>query len=337
MKKNLTRKLALSAVTMGVAALTVTSTTYAWYTTNWQATASGMKASTAAANSNLLIATKTSENEEATTIGEAVWGKSVSFVDKSSIELTPAQWVKNDGASTESWIGLDKKDATVVNYTVWFSATSLTKSSYSLKMKLSDVKFSGGNANNDTSRNKQIFEVDAKSGTDKGNYTKGHSGNFGLIDVLGMRTEKIEEYSRTESNGKTTYTSKTSGIVTSDTKNYRYLAENNSGADAVTYYNNVYGLTDDKGLNRNTNQILYEGNLYAAKSDSVSTLEYKEYEIATITGDENNTRANEAYEAYFGIKFTLFIDGWDYQCFNAVAGTKLESMTLNFSLTAKTN
>lgn len=332
MKKNLTRKLALSAVTMGVAALTVTSTTYAWYTTNSQATASGMKASTAAANSNLLIATQTrSDSKEATTLQEDLkWGNSVSFVEK-TVQLQPAQLDSTDS----KWVGVDgSNDVTTVTYTVWFQATDIT-STKKLKLTLDDASFkNSSNGSDNLGRNKQHFLVDAVGADGDQNYKAGKDQSVGLVDVLGIQTKLVGEYTlsyATEASagtavGDAVYTEKTSNtIVTSATTNYRFLSEVSDSAktgDAVIYYNNIVkGGNISRPAAYNT---FFNDNALATEVNGELT--YKPVEIATITGTSENK------DAYFGISFTLFIDGWDYQCFNAVAGTKLDALTLNFSL-----
>ena len=332
MKKNLTRKLALSAVTMGVAALTVTSTTYAWYTTNSQATASGMKANTAAADSNLLIATQTrSDSKEATTLQEDLkWGNSVSFVEKTE-QLQPAQW----DADKSKWVGVDGlSDVTTVTYTVWFQATDLT-STKKLKLTLGGATFkNSSNEIENLGRNKQHFLVDAVGDDGDQNYKAGKDQSVGLVDVLGIQTNLVGEYTLSYATkasagtalGDAVYTKKTSDtIVTSHTTNYRFLSEvsdSKKTGDAVIYYNNI---VKDGNISRpETYSNFFNATSLAKETDG--SLTYEDVEIATIAGTPNNK------DAYFGISFTLFIDGWDYQCFNAVAGTKLDALTLNFVL-----
>ena len=330
MKKNLTRKLALSAVTMGVAALTVTSTTYAWYTTNSQATASGMKANTAAADSNLLIATQTrSDSKEATTLQEDLkWGNSVSFVAKTN-ELQPAQW----DATHSKWVGVDgRTEVTTVTYTVWFQATDIT-SSKTLKLQLGGARFKNSSSSDDNlGRNKQHFLVDAVGEKGGQDYKAGKDQYVGLVDVLGIQTNLVGEYTLSyaiESSsgtaiGDAVYTKKTENtIVTSDTTNYRFLSENTTNTgDAVIYYNNVQTGANIK--RPDPYNSFFNKTSLATEGDE--GLNYNPVEIATITPTNDNK------DAYFGISFTLFIDGWDYQCFNAVAGTTLDALTLNFTL-----
>lgn len=362
MKKNLTRKLALSAVTMGVAALTVTSTTYAWYTTNSQASASGMKASTAAADSNLLIATQKTgstagaSGSEATTISEALWGPSVTFADKSdSSKLLPVQYYSaSTTAATDSekaeknagWYDVSGNSSTaVLTYRVWFSATGLdTTKSYSLKMQITGATFS--------EKAQQNFEMDAnKTGGTNVSYKQGHQMEVGLQDVLSLKITKNSEYTVKENN--TGYDSLTIDTkVTAADQYYRFLNEDATGADAVNYYNNVMGLSGNSALVRptsassfvsgvktdnkkTTNFIAYGNSTYGigGSTKSGSSTDYEngtKVNIATING---NSVSNKGKDVYFGLDITLFIDGWDYQCFNAVSSTSLESMNLQFELT----
>lgn len=368
MKKNLTRKLALSAVTMGVAALTVTSTTYAWYTTNSTATANGMKASTAATNSNMLIATRTTtgsgaSNDECTDITQAYWQNTAEFIDKSDTLITPVQYYKvldskaqnnyeeSYTAVTAGWKNVDgtttqENPATVVTYRVWFSTTSLTSNAtYTLKMTVASATFSANG--------EMILEGEAASKTaddaSKKNYQNGKTLSVGLQDALSFKVSKAAEYKdrvKNENEGKTgSYTEVTGNYckVTANDSYFRFLNEVTDKADALVYYNNVMGKSLDRPTTNNeigkasdenavTNYIDYSnsGNGIGGTGTTDQDTKKTSYssgtqvDIATITGTT---------DVYFGLDITLFIDGWDYQCFNAISKTSLESMNLQFELT----
>ncbi len=92
MNKKLTRKLTLSAVTLGVAALSLTSTTYAWFTTNGSATASGIKGSVAASDANMLIKTPTGySGSNGTAAWDTTFTKSVTEIKKLKIMIKVLQ------------------------------------------------------------------------------------------------------------------------------------------------------------------------------------------------------------------------------------------------------
>jgi hypothetical protein len=117
----------------------------------------------------------------------------------------------------------------------------------------------------------------------------------------------------------------TASEVTAKNKHYRYLTEDSSGADAVEYYNNLLGET----LNRpasGTFATTYESTaLCTVTTGQSSSTTYNDITCLTL--------ASDARDAVFGIKLTFYIDGWDYQCFNAVAGTSITGGAINFKVT----
>ena len=129
---------------------------------------------------------------------------------------------------------------------------------------------------------------------------------------------------------------------------YHAIAEVSDKADAVTYYNNVYGLTgnnkiarpkhvkdnptdsdpgkDDGGNYKATEEYssyyqsgaLYTTNYTKDKDgQSTSTIESITCTDKVIYKLAHTTSAVVVTDLYF------FIDGWDYQCFNAVSGMSL--------------
>jgi len=284
MKKNLAKKLALSAVTMGVAALSVTTTTYAWFTSNSEASATGIKAETKAADANLLI----SKDGAAGT-----WKTSIAF-DSNDLKLTPAQYVSGENGG---WKALDKStDAVVLTYTVHFHVDSIPTSGSELVVKLNNMTF-GDKAT-------QTFAVAAGEGEAN---AAGKTVEVGLEDVLALNVAKSADVTG----------------VTFTEANYRYLAEDSTGADAVTYYNNVFGYesTDDNFIKRPETGYTFSDTVLNNGSAA------NEVKLADIAG---NTQAE------FAITFTFFMDGWDYQCFNAVGGTSLTAGQFDFELKNKT-
>ena len=334
MKKNLTRKLALSAVTMGVAALTVTSTTYAWYTNNGSASASSLKASTSAAEGNLLLkygnptsgstGSLTAENTcTDTTAPDKGYSTSIELGTIAK-DLKPAQWLNKDDKIAQS-SGTDSEDkkatangfyqladketasSDINTHYIWFYVEAPAKTKYNLTLKFTTTKdstetaglsFSGGK--------KQKLTMNSNSSTDA-SATQATETTVGLDDVLAMRVDSILA---TNSNG-----------VTVTSKNYKYKAEQlgSDKADALVYYNNVMGTSygTDSTTRHNSN---CETSWYMSSGDGVT--------IATC----DNTSGSETAAYYFGISFTFFIDGWDYQCFNAIGGQSITGGKFNFSL-----
>lgn len=79
--KKLTKKLLLSAITLGLALVTLTTTTFAWYTTSKTATASGTGVTSGeTSDSTLMISTNGND-----------WSQNVTFADNEAF-LLPVQW-----------------------------------------------------------------------------------------------------------------------------------------------------------------------------------------------------------------------------------------------------
>lgn len=319
MKKNLTRKLALSAVTMGVAALTVTSTTYAWYTTNATASATGLKATTETAQGALLIQSGNDEgdniNSQKSSINlKAGFKPTYKLPDLSSKKLTPAQWAKkNDSDASESWIGLDKKDATVNNYYIWFHATIPAQKLAKISFTLSNVVFSA--------RVKQTLTVNNKENS---NESSDIYVIRGLQDVLAIKVSEIHN----ETN------ETTSNVTSLKSGNYRYLDEGNitnSTGDALTYYNNVMGTNETR-----PNDYFGDSNrnLAIADSQEAKSSTYGGTKINDFVTINNNS--DEIKTVVFGLCFTFFIDGWDKDCYNCVGGTSITSGTFTFDIDTTT-
>jgi hypothetical protein len=291
MKKNLTRKLALSAAAMGVAALSVTTTTYAWFTSNSEATASNVSGTVInAGEGNLLVSTDA-----------ITWGKTATFAANNTL-LKPVH--VNAAANTYT----DEKGTAVTDgtksYTVYFNVSNVAKGS-SVHMKVNLSGFSDAV--------EQTLLADA--GTDK-DAKAGNKVTVGLQDVLAMNINDVATFPT----GATA--TKTDGITSPlNGKAYRYKAETPTAADAVTYYNNLLGEDLVRPTTGYTDQYA-ETTLMGAEGATNFTL---------YTLGENER------SAVFGLTFTFFIDGWDYQCFNAVADSFFTTGAFEFSVVAPAN
>ena len=290
MKKNLTRKLALSAAAMGVAALSVTTTTYAWFTSNSDATASNVSGTVRdAGEGNLLVSTDAKN-----------WGKTATFGTNTNL-LKPVH--VNAAANTYT----DEKGTAVTDgtksYTVYFNISNVAAGS-SVHMKVNLDGFSAAV--------EQTLLADAGKSEEA---KAGKKVTVGLQDVLAMNINDVAEFP-------TGATATKTADITSPLSNkaYRYKAETEVAADAVTYYNNLLG-----------EHISRPATGYTDQYDNTQTLmgatEATDFTLYTLGDDQRS--------AVFGLTFTFFIDGWDYQCFNAVAESSFATGTFEFSVVAK--
>jgi hypothetical protein len=289
MKKNLVKKLALSAVTMGVAALTVTTTTFAWFTSNTSATASSIKATTVGAGEGNLLISTDGKN----------WATTATLADHSATKLAPTQLKNGEFKELDGTTG---NSANTVSYTLYFSVSNVAKGA-KIQMNLSDLKF--GADTEPTISQKLLADAgaDAKAGSKV-------SVKYG--DVLAMR---IAEAALPSDATTQAQENQPGTLFANGAKNYRYREEDLSGADAVTYYNNILG----KEISRpgaNDTDYKFE-TTYLSTADSKIDI----YQL----GEQQDS-------AVFGLTFTFFIDGWDAQCFNAVSQGSISDGSFNFNV-----
>ena len=289
MKKNLVKKLALSAVTMGVAALTVTTTTFAWFTSNTSATASSIKATTVGAGEGNLLISTDGKN----------WATSATLDDHSATKLAPTQLKNGEFKELDGTTG---NSANTVSYTLYFSVSNVAKGA-KIQMNLSDLKF--GADTEPTYEQKLLADAgaDAKAGSKV-------SVKYG--DVLAMR---IAEAALPSDATTQAQENQPGTLFASGAKNYRYRAEDTSGADAVTYYNNILG--------QDIHRPGVDDTDYKFETTYLSTADSK-IDVYQLGADQDS--------AVFGLTFTFFIDGWDAQCFNAVSQGSITDGSFNFNV-----
>ncbi len=324
MTNKILRKLTLSAVTLGVAAVSATTSTFAWFTTNSEVTASKVDGSVKEADGNMLLSV----------YKDSKWQSPAKTVTlpAGATSLAPVQ-----ATSTSS--GSGQSATTTYSFTKSTSTGTFSTATdgteyihYQLIFHMSDLA-TGDNIKNVVTANfngftgtdgTQYLLVDAS--TEDGGAKAGDTITVNLLDVLsmGVKSEII-----TESN-KSTYSitdTNLTGTLNSTNKFYRYNTEkdtvsvNNSekNADALTYYKNVYNKSD---LDRPTTGI--------ATYDSTTVLSSTATENAAGITLFEVTGTSKAYvktDIYF------YIDGWDKQCFNAAGGLKITAGSIDFKLT----
>ncbi len=339
MNKKILRKLTLSAVTLGVAALSVTTSTFAWFTTNGSASASEVKGTVQSANANMLIKTNTSS-------GYTDFKNSVTFMDGST-SLVPVTWSKE--SNTEAFhkagqtVGEFKEtvDLTkdVLHYEVVFGITNLPTSIATVTANFTNFTIDKDGT--------QYLLVDAYSTEEDGKTmaTAGTTIKVNLLDVLSLRVT-----STVISSDLSTYGIKDSAdnlvqSITSTNANYRYKEEvptlttstsSTVAGNAIDYYKNVYGsvLTGNmtKPNHSETSQGSgtyndgYSNTVLFTPGEGSSSDTFNDITLFTVTaGIANKT-------VYVKTDFYFYIDGWDYQCFNCVGGLTLSGGVMNFKL-----
>lgn len=353
----LIRKLTLSGVTLGVAALSLTTSTYAWFTTNTTATASGISGSVKASGGNMLIKTLNYwegdvVNNPTTTTADtwSDFASTVSLHAKDGVSMNPVTYTKvaTEGSGTPNTSGFYKGTKGGTEFTTATNETDYLH--YRIILALSSLATGEGINNmvtmkvsNFTSNaeGSQYLLVDASTDGAKA----GDTIKVNLLDVLSMRVEsKLVSSSEASSYGITSTDvpdSSGSSPLTSINACYRYRAESetvkvkgtsgdswsDNKADALTYYDNVYGHKSS------TTRPEESARGYRTGDDAIKTL-------VSPTGTDNAEEANTielfsvsgVEKAYVMCDIYFYIDGWDKQCFNAAGGLSLAEGNLNFEL-----
>ncbi len=334
MNNKILRKLTLSAVTLGVAALSLTTSTYAWFVSNKDVTASTVSGTTKVADSNMLISTKNAARTGYTTAAKTCDLTSVD-ADVKLVPVEASSTTGDDGTITPSSFKKAKADTTG-DFTENAAATDVLH--YEVIFYMSDLaanntltaKFKGFDGGTGT----QYLLVDASSAD--GGAKAGDTISVDLLDVLSLRVEsKVLAQSEYSAYGisDTIADDAQPTISENTTKYYRYNSESdtvkvgnaNKAADALTYYNNVF--TSSTASRPNPYKPTYESTVLSSTKDN--TL-YNSITLFDLTPKNGGVR-----KGYVKTDLYFYIDGWDKQCFSAVGGLGITAGSIEFNLQPK--
>lgn len=353
MNNKLLRKLTLSAVTLGVAAISATTSTFAWFTTNGTVSASTVSGTVKSSDILALIKSPTgwngttpkydgtyaldttSKTFTSSSTAAATFAKSTTLVSEGANDNGNMQPVAISGAAKADNVGSFTKAATSAN-TFDESTTAKDLVHYQFVIALSSL--------DKTKTYNVSMTLPALSQTPSSQYLLANAGTNDSAKAGSTLTLKIEDAlsigvkntivkdTNVKDTNKSTYgiataTTGPSSLGSDATGNYHAITEtgaNDAKGDAIAYYNNVYGLTGDSAIKLPDS---YATN-YNSSAWYTTTSEATAKTIYSITGV---TEAVVATDLYF------FIDGWDYQCFNAIGGLSLfnASAEITFAVEAQ--
>ncbi len=365
----LIRKITLSGVTLGVAALSVTTSTFAWFTTNSEAKASNVSGKVDSSGNNMLIKTikawdgqSYEEGETSTTAsGSNVWGgfaSTVTLTPKTDVKLKPVTYVKNNTSNNANTGDATESSATAgTNETAtntlqdgFYTAKDKTNGDFTQAATEKDYLhyqvifgLSGLATGNDIT-NKVTLTADNFTSTKNGsqyllvdagdNAKAGSTVTVNLLDVLSMRVQST--IINSSDINLETYGLKSSDVPgSSDT--YKITANN---------YSYRYRAESESS---NSDALTYYNKVYNTNVQRPSPDTERGYQTTSpttlVTSSETNGAATETANAitlftisgnataYVLCDIYFYIDGWDKECFNAIGGLTLDSGTLNFNLT----
>lgn len=278
----LTKKLLLSALSLGLAVVTLTTTTFAWYTSSTEANATGSgMASGTTDDSTLMIS---SNNKD--------WSQSAEFEDLDAL-LKPVAW---NGTKFVDVEGKDAASTDVFQFTLYFKTTKSVAAENPAAVKVYLNKILIANADKTL-----IKEYDNLTDGKQANCPTSTTYSVDMVRALDMLIDN-DDY---ELSNKFTYaTDKESGFGEGNA--------NIGTADALAYYNAVMGSNNQK--TRPTEPLTNTVTL-AGADGSIADANFVEIGAMTATGGAAE------YEV-LPVTFTVFLNGWDAYCFDACRGQK---------------
>ncbi len=334
--KKLMRKLVLSSFALGLAVITLSTTTFAWYTSNKEVSANNILGQSSTSGSDLLMISQ--DNAKWGTSVDVLYGDNTTTTvaeTNNTVDLQPVQvslgtndivfntWGDN-GVSSNN--GVDK----VLAFTLYFKFASNKANNHLFLTTL--------NLTNKTAEEGELPKKDVLANANQ------HidNGNTAVYDVDILRTIMLAVDIDTVV-GSTTTPSKPllfnpEGLVSATFDDS--LKGHESTFNAHKYYNAVMGLTDADGETQKTDQPtkIATTDTSAAKdakelfNNASGKLTYKEGEnskgvdLGVLPCADNATNRGD----HLVITFYVFINGWDLACFDAVQGQKI-ALSMEFS------
>lgn len=296
-------KLIMSAAALAACAATLTSTTYAWYTSNTQVSADGVTGTTAASGSELLLISDTGK--------DGSWSNTVTLdsndqgnVNINGVNLMPVAHAAEGEYKGWSGNAVSTDPASSTNYLqfdLFFKAT-----------KALPVYVNGFTINNETGAlpSKDIL-------ANAGGLTASDKQKIYTVDV--RRALKVETKSEVVTKG-TANTPSYGQYNLSKLNTYEDSLKGLSSYNAHEYFNKVTGNTIETNV---------------TTTQSVASTEIKETGATENQWTLGTTpKAAEAGDAtYLKVTFIVYLDGWDLACFDACQGQSI-SIALNFTCEA---
>lgn len=296
-------KLIMSAAALAACAATLTSTTYAWYTSNTEVKATGVTGTTAASGSELLLISDTGadgswSNAIALSKDDVAGNKNidgdqlmpVAHAAEGEYKGWDGSAVSDTAASNTDYLQFDLFFKATKKLPVYVNGFTITNTTKALPSK--DILANAGGLN--ASNTNKTYTVDVR------------------------RALKVETKSEVVNKG-TASTTSYGQYNLSKLDTYTDSLNSLSSYNAHTYFNTVTG-----------NTIPTE----VTTTQSVASTEIKKNTGTTKWSLGETPVATEAGDAtYLKVTFIVYLDGWDLACFDACQGQSI-SIALNFTCEA---
>lgn len=301
--KNLTRKLFLSICTLAICAVTLVSTTFAWYTTNTEVSATNINASTSVyGDASIFISTDTLN-----------WYQSVD-VNKTMTALLPVQ-VTSTGVFDDRELGDTlASDTDYLKFTLYVKTAKISDETdadpialFVKSITINNTTFStivDTDADEDTTADNEIRNYIETIATD--NLLYNSSKNTGGVDkTQGKYWVDVTEALWMNIESSTVENLNHNIFDLKNCLNTKYSPFNVANPDAEVYYESVSGDTLEKSGTATE---------YVVGSTGTN------FEIANLAANGD----------YTTLTFKIFLNGWDEYCFDACKGQSF-SVALSFT------
>ena len=287
-------KLIMSAAALAACAATLTSTTYAWYTTNTTVDASNVSGTTAdSGDASILIS-----QDPADASGKKIWASSVSVTkanQKNATALIPLEYT---GTQFNALGSTSANTDGYLEFKLYFKTAKVNNGEGTTKLYLKTFKAT--NADNLKESDNLIY-TGVEAGKD---YSKGLDAGLPTYTIDAARCLGLVMNSATVANLNSYAFDVTEGTLKDDS------VKTSNQINAITYYNTVMGLSGDKVLKDDQHNLKTLG--AADSEDGTDALKIAELPNA---GTETS------------VTFKVYLNGWDKYCFDACKG-----QTFNFEI-----
>ena len=291
----LTKKLLLSALSLGLAVVTLTTTTFAWYTSSTEAGAVGQgETSGTTQDSTLEITTAYDGN-----INNSTWTKNVTVAPSGL--MTPVAW------NGTSFVDVDNTAATdYYQFKLWFKTTKTTYDT-DIAVYLKNMVITN------TTEGEKLPEYNNLLSNMQDRPNTVPAGSTYAIDAVRALDMVVDS-----NVGKVAY--ELSNLFTYATSKEKGYA---STLDASAYYQLVMGSSPNAAASGSLTPLTHDSNELTV----TSTGQYVQI------GNLINKAETTSYDV-LEVTFTIFLNGWDNYCFDACKGQSF-SVSLDFTTAGK--
>jgi hypothetical protein len=298
-------KLILSCAALAAVATTAVSTTFAWYTANTEVSATGLTAKTDNNGADTLLISKTGE--------AGTWSSAIAFTDAAQV-LSPVEYTAGESnakgtykawnAATDAVGAANSGAANVKQYTFWLKDQTATEAT---TVYVSALTAAFAPNEGDSLPTKDVLNTTGLGTLNSAAYT-GKTYTVSLQRALDMEVA-VEQVA---------------GVANSDDENAPAATAVSANVFGFDYFSSISdSLTGRTGWNAHEYYNAVKGLPITGGNSAISTSD--PLTVSQLGGNATTKwdllSANPAN--IYKVTITLFVNGWDLACFDAVQGQKV--------------